>query len=322
MSEKLLSISIAAYNAEKTLEKAVSSCIVDDDEQLEKLDIIIVNDGSKDGTHELAESLRNKFPCVRVIDKINGGYGSTVNAAIKIAEGKYFKLLDADDWYDTDNLLKLLYELEKTDSDMVVTNYTEVRTKRNNIILYRTQKEICNNIEELSEHFSMHAVMYKTEILRNNNIRLQEGISYTDTEFVLYPLIYVKTISFYPYNIYQYSLYGEGQSVSINSRIKHIADAEMIVNRLEQYFNNISDDMCIYNVVKNKMVDACKFYINSLLLASNKESKKRLKEFDYHLKKKWSYVYKECTNVTIKFLRNTNYLGYRLCGLILKRSLK
>ena len=321
MPEKLLSISIAAYNAEKTLEKAVSSCIVNDNKQLEKLDIIIVNDGSKDGTHELAHNLKDKFPCVRVIDKINGGYGSTVNAAIKIAEGKYFKLLDADDWYDTDNLLKLLHELEKTDSDMVVTSYTEVRTKRKDIILYRTQKEICDNLEELSEHFSMHAVMYKTEILRNNNIRLQEGISYTDTEFVLYPLVYVKTISFYPYNIYQYSLYGEGQSVSINSRIKHIADAEMIVNGLEQYFSNINDDN-IYNVAKNKMVDASKFYINSLLLANNKESKKRLKEFDYHLKKKWSYVYKGCTNRTIKFLRITNYLGYGLCGLILRRRLK
>ena len=108
MVDKLLSISIAAYNAEKTLEKAVLSCIVEDKEMLEKLDIIIVNDGSEDGTYQISKMLMSKYNNVRIIDKPNGGYGSTVNAAIEIALGKYFKLLDSDDWYDTDNLLKLL----------------------------------------------------------------------------------------------------------------------------------------------------------------------------------------------------------------------
>lgn len=322
MSEKLLSISIAAYNAETTLEKAVSSCIVDDDRMLEKLDIIIVNDGSEDGTYQLARKLQNKFPSIRIVDKLNGGYGSTVNAAMEIAEGKYFKLLDADDWYDTENLLKLLYELDNIDSDMIITNYTEIRTKGKTLISYRLKKEICHNIAELTDHFSMHAVMYKTEILRNNNIRLQEGISYTDTEFVAYPLLYIKTVAFYPYNIYQYSLYGEEQSVSIQSRIKHISDAEMVVTKLEQYLKNLSNERYISEVVKNKMIDASKFYINSLILTGNKESKKKLKSFDGYLKKNWNYIYKKCASKTIIFLRVTNYLGYEICRLILKRTLK
>lgn len=322
MAGKLLTISIAAYNAEKTLEKAVVSCIVDDNKLLEKLDIIIVNDGSKDSTYQLAEKLKNRFPSVRIINKNNGGYGSTVNAAIKVAEGKYFKLLDADDCYDTENLSKLLCELENTESDMVVTNYTEVRDTGKVLISYRQKKEICKNIEELSDHFSMHAVMYKTEILQNNNIRLQEGILYTDTEFVAYPLVFVNSITFYPYNIYQYSLYGEGQSVSINSRIKHISDAEMIITNFERYINDLSGKMEISKVVSNKLADASKFYINSLLLASNKDAKQKIKEFDCRLKNNWNYIYNECSNRTIRLLRITNYFGYGICGLILKRNIK
>lgn len=322
MSKKVLSISIAAYNAEKTLEKAVSSCIVKNDEMLDKLDIIIVNDGSKDNTYQLARRLANKFPCIQIINKPNGGYGSTVNAAVKIAKGKYFKLLDADDWYDTDNLLKLLFELEKIDSDMIVTNYTEVRDNKKLLISYRKRVETCKNIMELSEHFSMHAIMYKTKILKDRNIKLSEGILYTDVEFVTYPMVYINSITFYPYNLYQYSLHGEGQSVAINSRIKHIADAEKVVTSIDQYLNNLRCEMDIKNIVKNKMADACKFYINGLLLEGNSSSKEKLIMFDRYLKKNWKYVYKECSNKTIFLLRRTNYLGYTLCGIILKRILK
>lgn len=322
MEEKLLSISIASYNAQKTLERAVSSCIVADKKMLEKLDIIIVNDGSKDNTYQIAEDLKNKFLSVRVVHKANGGYGSTVNAAINVAKGKYFKLLDADDWYNTDDFLKLLYELENTDSDMVITNYTEVKNKEKCLITYRDNIETYKDMENLSEHFSMHAVMYKTEILKRNNIKLDENILYTDTEFVAYPLMFVNSVTFFPYNIYQYSLHGEGQSVAIDSRIKHIKDAEIIVNSLEMYIERMNSKKTINDVYWNKLVDASKFYINSLLLAGNKESKEKLKEFDKYLKMHWQYVYKNSFNIIIKVLRNTNYVGYGICGFVLKKTLK
>lgn len=322
MVDKLLSISIAAYNAEKTLEKAVLSCIVEDKEMLEKLDIIIVNDGSEDGTYQISKMLMSKYNNVRIIDKPNGGYGSTVNAAIEIALGKYFKLLDSDDWYDTDNLLKLLYELEKYDSDMIVTNYTEVRDSGEILISYRDKLEICNNIIDLTDHFNMHGVAYKTDILKKNCIKLKEGILYTDTEFVTYPLIHVHSVTFFPYDVYQYSLYGEGQSVSISSRINHIKDAEMIVRNLEYFVENICKKENMTSVLLNKMVDVSKFYINSLLLVGSKGAKKELKRFDTHLKNEWNSVYKKSSNKIIGFLRNTHYITYGLCRLALKLTLK
>ena len=93
---KLLSISIAAYNAESTLEKCVNSMI--ESRYRRKLEILIINDGSTDNTVKIAKNYENKYPdTVRVIDKENGGHGSTINAGISVATGLYFKIVDADD---------------------------------------------------------------------------------------------------------------------------------------------------------------------------------------------------------------------------------
>ena len=97
--KKILSVSIASYNVEKILSQTLDSCLVP--EIMDKLEVIVVNDGSKDGTAAVAEEYVKKAPETFVlINKENGGYGSTVNAGIQAATGKYFRLLDGDDWFD------------------------------------------------------------------------------------------------------------------------------------------------------------------------------------------------------------------------------
>ena len=91
MTNKTLSIIIPAYNMELYLRKCLNSLIID--RNFDLLDIIIVNDGSKDGTLEIAKEYECKYPSVcRVIDKPNGNYGSCVNIGLKNAIGKYVKL--------------------------------------------------------------------------------------------------------------------------------------------------------------------------------------------------------------------------------------
>ena len=179
--KKVLTISIAAYNVEKFIEKTLNSLII---ENLDKLEIIVVNDGSKDKTQDIIEEYRRKYPkSIRVINKENGGYGSTINTSIKLATGKYFKQLDGDDWYSSQNLELLLKKLEKISVDIVyspmITVYTdsgkgetfqEISDKKEEILRL---EEI---IEEISKnrHLSMHSLAYKTSLLKENNIECLE----------------------------------------------------------------------------------------------------------------------------------------------------
>ena len=120
---KLLSVSIAAYNVEQFLKQTLESFLVSD-KLLEYLEVIIVSDGSSDHTVEIAREYEKKYPgCFVVVDKGNGGYGSTINSSLKIASGKYFKTLDGDDWVDTKGLEILLDFLKICEADLIISKF-------------------------------------------------------------------------------------------------------------------------------------------------------------------------------------------------------
>ncbi len=124
--EKILSISIAAYNIEKYICSTIESLINRD--VLDKMEILIISDGSTDKTVKIGKEYEKKYPgSVRVIEKENGGWGSTVNAGIQNARGKYFKLIDGDDqaMRQTENLPDFVQYLEKNNYDLILTPYIE-----------------------------------------------------------------------------------------------------------------------------------------------------------------------------------------------------
>ena len=121
MKKKLISIVVPSYNAEKYLNKGVRTFL--HESLLDKIEIIIVNDGSIDHTAKIAERLKKQYPkTITVVHKENGGHGSTINKGIDIARGKYFCVVDADDWVHTDSLIKLVDFLKDSDSDLILTN--------------------------------------------------------------------------------------------------------------------------------------------------------------------------------------------------------
>ena len=121
---KIVSISIAAYNVENFLDETLSSLFCPD--VLDDIEVFIVNDGSKDATADIARKYVEKCPTsFFLIDKNNGGYGSTINASVLKATGKYFRLLDGDDWFDKTELIKYISALKKTDSDLVITDFVK-----------------------------------------------------------------------------------------------------------------------------------------------------------------------------------------------------
>ena len=114
--DKVLSIIVPTYNMERYLDKCLSSLCVTDHNLLNTLEVLVINDGSKDASSKIGHRYHDEYPYVfRVIDKENGNYGSCINRGLKEATGKYIKVLDADDYFDSSVLgqyLDFLFEQE------------------------------------------------------------------------------------------------------------------------------------------------------------------------------------------------------------------
>lgn len=118
--EKKLSVTIPCYNVSEYLNETLDSLIRC--RTIDFLDIIIVDDGSKDNTLDIANSYVKQYPdSIRIVAKENGGHGSTINEGLKIAVGKYFAVIDGDDWVDSGIMDELVNYLAKVDTDVVIT---------------------------------------------------------------------------------------------------------------------------------------------------------------------------------------------------------
>jgi len=244
MSEKLLSVVIPTYNMEAYLRRCLDSVTRDDVSS--SLELIVVNDGSTDGSLAIMQEYAEKRPdIVNIIDKPNGHYGSCVNVALKVATGKYFRILDADDWFDTEELIKFLNLLQATESDVIVTPYcvhrrTQTYTIRPQGVVFENKysandKHVWNR--QQPNLYAMHAFSYKTSILKNVNLKLTEGICYTDTEYLLYPLQKAKDISFLNIVLYHYDWTRDGQSMTPDVYTKNHSHLAKIVSRFFKDFD-------------------------------------------------------------------------------------
>jgi len=240
---KLLSIIIPTYNMEALLPRCLDSLLVPD--ALERLEAIVVNDGSKDGSLAIANSYKERFPdTVTVIDKPNGNYGSTINAALPVAKGKYVKVLDSDDWFNSDALVKFLDSLETLDTDFIVTHFTVIHPGGKKELakynLYGKEPYEYGKLYDLDyvlgggyiRFFMMHAITYRAQMLIDNGYVQTEGISYTDTEWDTYPMFYAKDVVFLDFNLYQYNMDREGQTMDPKVLNKSIAQQEKITSKI------------------------------------------------------------------------------------------
>lgn len=224
--DKLLTVSIASYNVEAFLNKTLDSCIVP--EVLDDLEIIIEDDGSTDGTAALAQEYVDKYPdSFRLIQKPNGGYGSTVNRSIKEATGKYFKLLDGDDWFDQNGLVELVNQLRMTDSDLYLNRYYSVTDGTGESVLCKTDWASYEggtySLDQVHCEFPIGIwnTTVRTEAIRKSTYQLPEHQFYTDQLFVIRFMPFIQTITFSQTPVYCYRIGRNGQSVSKESRIKN-----------------------------------------------------------------------------------------------------
>lgn len=233
---KILSIIVPSYNMEAYLPKCLGSLIIDDKELLDKLEVIVVNDGSKDRTSEIAHDFERRYPGIfRVIDKENGHYGSCVNAALPIARGTFVKMLDADDSYDTEGLEKLLAHIWQicdnpeigvdvvfTDTICVNGNGCETKSFK---LGFTKSKEF--GLEELTyeqiKNLWMNQVAYRTVLFEKIKYVQTTGVPFTDQEWMFAPMSLVRRASFLPITVYRYLIGREGQTIDEKYYLKNFS---------------------------------------------------------------------------------------------------
>ena len=240
---KILSVAIPCYNSEAYMRKCIESLLPGG----EDIEILIVDDGSKkDNTAAIADSYQEKYPTiVKAIHQENGGHGEAVNTGIANASGVYFKVVDSDDWVDSDVLLKIIGLLKELIAgpetvDMFISNYIydKVGQKRKRIMQYHsamptervfTWEEMGNM--RLGHYILMHSVIYRTGLLRECGLKLPKHTFYVDNIFVFQPLPFVKKLYYLDAEFYHYFIGREDQSVNETIMIGRI-DQQIRVNKI------------------------------------------------------------------------------------------
>lgn len=245
---KILTIVIPTYNMEKYLHGCLNSLILRD-ELMDLLEIIIINDGSRDSSSQIAHEYEKKYPhTFLVIDKENGNYGSCVNVGLEKSKGKYFRILDADDWFNNEQFGVFLNTLKDINADVIITNYTLHRQgKQPKTIaieeLFPQKTYEINKCDFSSKRFRemlvMHSMTYKRDLLFSISYKQQEGISYTDIEYCYFPFSKARNMIRLNIDLYQYRIGREGQTMQSGNMVKNIDHFYMVANRiLEDYLEN------------------------------------------------------------------------------------
>ena len=244
---KYISFAIPCYNSEAYMAQAIESILPGG----EDVEILIVNDGSKDRTAEIGKEYEEKYPgIVKLINKENGGHGDAVNAGLSHASGKYFKVVDSDDWVDRISLMKILnvlknFEEEEQEVDMLIANYVyeKVGMEHKKVIRYDNvlpENQILKWDEigqfHIGQYILMHSVIYRTDMLKLCQLTLPKHTFYVDNIYVYYPLPHVRTLYYMNVDFYRYFIGREDQSVNEKVMISRI-DQQIFVTktRIDMY---------------------------------------------------------------------------------------
>lgn len=323
--QKVLSVSIAAYNIASTLREVLDPFLIED--VRDRVDVIIVDDGSKDDTAKIALEYQEKYPnTFRLISKPNGGWGSTLNTGMRAAAGKYFKQLDGDDHFSYENLSNFLDYLENADSDIVhspFVTYSDTNNAVLNVLNDFSWKDYDNYpkrrtislVECEDVRPEMHNLTIKSSIVQQHDLTITEHCFYTDVEFSLKAFTICKTISFYERPIYYYRLAFSGQSMGLGGIRKHYRDNQKMLIGMLEYYENELTEFWAKNMVFHRLCAVCDLmYRMYFALECNSKQKAELIEFDSIIKERAPDLYSSITLRPILFLRKTKFFGYWLIG--------
>lgn len=347
--EKLLTVVIPVYNTECFLAECMDSLLAC--KSAEYTELLIVDDGSKDGSGKIADGYAERYPdIVKVIHKENGGHGSAINIGIDSAVGQYFRVVDSDDFVETEayeDYLRKLETLAEMGCDLVATPFACVRhenagrrkakKEQQADVLpqyrIRQQERKIEGAEALRRdeplpfenvagrlHVRMHEWTIRTEILKKHAIRLTEYSFYVDMQYILFPVPWIRTACILDEAVYRYRLGNEGQSVSVRSMQKNREQHRAVMRSLVQFYKEReaagdSTEVLSYLARGIAKMEASQLQI-ALSLPIGKAAKRELVECEQELRKECPAAYRANEKKSIGFLRHSSYVAYPLAAFV------
>ena len=270
---KLITFAVPCYNSAEYMDRCIETLLTGG----RRVEIVIIDDGSTDRTPEIADRYAEKYPdIIRVVHQPNGGHGEGVNQGLAYASGRYFKVVDSDDWLDTRALHRLLDYLEHWENhgiqtDLVIANYIydHLYEDSRHAVRYRsvfpsgkivTWDEM--GLMNPSQYLIMHALIYRTEVLRQSGLRLPKHTFYVDNIVAYQPLPYVRTLCYMDLDLYHYFIGRENQSVNESVMMKRI-DQQLKVTKI------IMDCVDLESVPSKKLEKYMERFLSIMLAVSS-----------------------------------------------------
>lgn len=332
---KYITFTVPCYNSQDYMRRCIDSLLPGG----EDVEIIIVDDGSTDATGEIADDYEEHYPdIVRVVHKENGGHGSGVNAGLERASGVYFKVVDSDDWLEEGAYARLLSRIKgfcvRKEShligeipDLFVCNYVydHLDEGTSRVMQYSNVfpiEQMCdwNDIGRFraSQYLIMHALVFRTQLLRQVGVVLPEHTFYVDNIFAYQPLPAVDHIYYMNIDLYHYYIGREDQSVNekvLMSRIdQQIMVTEIVskcvdLNEVREIYPKLAEYMC-----RNISIMMAISSIH-LLLINSREAYSKRRQLWRGIKEEDSRLYFKLKYTTLSGL---TYLPGKLGGMVTK----
>ncbi len=246
--EKIITVCVPAYNVASYLDRCLYSLVSGKLSGL--LEVLVINDGSTDSTQSIADEYQRHYPnIIKVINKENGGHGSTINIALDIASGTYFMVVDGDDWIDSDQMSKLIHDIKECRSnvDLISYNYHHIDMssgKREPQV--QSAQIVYDKIIEFHEldyenvYFTLAGSLFRTDVLKKSGLKIQEKTYYVDVEYILFPIPFIETVLFKNYYIYKYFKGNVSQSVHIPNMVNRYEHHDRVIRRVISYYQDQS----------------------------------------------------------------------------------
>lgn len=307
----LFSIIIPVYNVEQYLKECVDSVLK---QTYNDYEIILVNDGSKDGSAQICEQYAKNYKEINVVHKENGGLSSARNEGLKRAKGEYIVFIDSDDYIKERNFLEHLKEKTNNSPDLILYKFEKYYENRRTFSKCTfslpqnvEEMKLCEIIEELVKtdafYCSAWSKCVRRDLLTTNDIWFQEGIIAEDQEWYYHVLLNTKTINTLDESVIIYRQ--RDNSITSSWKMKNLTDCLYVVRKWRDKLNEAELDMDYKNALLNSVA---KLYCN-LLIAYTRFTEPQKKRYYCDLKEM-----SDLMNYHINPRVNTLYKFYKVGG--------